>query len=35
MLWFSNLNDGKDAKYLALIFFGDKYPIFIILALKV
>jgi hypothetical protein len=35
MLWFSNLNDEKDAEYLALFFSGHKYPIFIVVALKV
>jgi len=30
-LWFCNLNDEKDVEYLALFFFGHKYPIFIVL----
>ncbi len=28
MDWFSNLNGGEDAIYLAFLFFGHKYPIY-------
>jgi hypothetical protein len=28
MQWFSNLNGGEDAKYLAFFFFRHKYPVY-------